>query len=97
MSSTAQLRTNARRKIEEGAVTVAYAADRDQVLKMLNEALALVRNCAVLLIERLLVDEFLLGSLVTLLMMVIPVFPVFEWLGPITRRPCARRAWSITN
>lgn len=40
MSSTAQLRTNARRKIEEGAVTVAYAADRDQVLKMLNEALA---------------------------------------------------------
>ncbi len=40
MSSVAQLRTNARRKIEEGAVTEGYAADRDQVLKLLNEALA---------------------------------------------------------
>lgn len=40
MSSVATLRANARRKIEEGAVTVGYAADREQVLKMLNEALA---------------------------------------------------------
>ena len=40
MSSTDVLRANARRKIEEGAVTAGYAADRDQVLKMLNEALA---------------------------------------------------------
>ena len=40
MSSTATLRANARHKIAEGAVTAGYAADRDQVLKMLNEALA---------------------------------------------------------
>ena len=40
MSSTAVLRATARRKIEEGAVTAGYAADREQVLKMLNEALA---------------------------------------------------------
>ena len=40
MSSTATLRANARRKIAEGAVTAGYSADRDQVLKMLNEALA---------------------------------------------------------
>ena len=40
MSSTATLRARARRKIEEGAVTAGYAADRDQVLKMLNDALA---------------------------------------------------------
>jgi len=40
MSSTATLRASARHKIEEGAVTAGYAADRDQVLKMLNDALA---------------------------------------------------------
>ena len=40
MSSVETLRTNARRKIEEGAMTVGYAANRDQVVKMLNEALA---------------------------------------------------------
>lgn len=40
MSSTATLRANARRKIEEGAVTVGYAANSDQVVKMLNDALA---------------------------------------------------------
>jgi bacterioferritin len=40
MSSVVELRANARRQIEEGAVTVAYAANREQVLKMLNEALA---------------------------------------------------------
>ena len=40
MSSTTALRANARRKIEEGAVTVGYAANRDQVVKMLNDALA---------------------------------------------------------
>ena len=40
MSSTETLRANARRKIEEGAMTAGYAANRDQVVKMLNEALA---------------------------------------------------------
>jgi bacterioferritin len=40
MSSVVELRANARRQIEEGAVTAAYAANREQVLKMLNEALA---------------------------------------------------------
>ncbi len=40
MSSKATLRANARRKIEEGALTAGYAANRDQVVKLLNEALA---------------------------------------------------------
>ena len=40
MSSTATLRANARRKIEEGALTAGYAANRDQVVEMLNDALA---------------------------------------------------------
>ncbi|MEQ1517470.1 MAG: ferritin-like domain-containing protein [Usitatibacteraceae bacterium] len=40
LTSTATLRANARRNIEEGAVTVGYAANREQVLKMLNDALA---------------------------------------------------------
>lgn len=40
MTSVETLRANARRKIEEGAVTVGYAANRDQVIKLLNEALA---------------------------------------------------------
>ena len=40
LSSVAELRANARRKIEEGAVTAGYSANREQVLKMLNEALA---------------------------------------------------------
>ncbi len=40
MSSIAALRASARRKIEDGAVTAGYAADRELVLKMLNEALA---------------------------------------------------------
>ena len=40
MSSTASLRANARKKIEEGAVTAGYSANRLQVLKMLNDSLA---------------------------------------------------------
>lgn len=40
MSSVETLRANARRKIEEGAVTAGYAANRDQVVRLLNEALA---------------------------------------------------------
>src|SRR5580692_5366978 len=34
------LRQRARKHIEEGAVTAGYAADRDTVLKLLNDALA---------------------------------------------------------
>ncbi|PWQ93818.1 ferritin-like domain-containing protein [Leucothrix arctica] len=34
------LRSNARKHIEQGAVTAGYSADRTQVLKLLNEALA---------------------------------------------------------
>lgn len=40
MSSVAMLRAAARCKIEEGAVTGGYAADRELVLRLLNEALA---------------------------------------------------------
>ena len=40
MSSIAALRASARRKIEDGAVTAGYTANRELVLKMLNEALA---------------------------------------------------------
>jgi bacterioferritin len=39
------LRENARRHIEEGAVTEHYAADREKVLEMLNEALATELLC----------------------------------------------------
>jgi bacterioferritin len=39
-STTANLRDRARRKIEKGAVTEGYAADRAKVVKMLNDALA---------------------------------------------------------
>ncbi len=40
LSTTATLRAHARRKIEKGAVTEGYAADRGKVVKMLNDALA---------------------------------------------------------
>jgi bacterioferritin len=40
LSSIAALRARARKHIESGAVTEAYAADRDTVLRLLNEALA---------------------------------------------------------
>ena len=39
------LRKQAREHIEEGAVTAGYTADRDEVLKMLNEALATELVC----------------------------------------------------
>jgi bacterioferritin len=39
------LRSEARRHIEEGAVTQGYAADREKVLQMLNEALATELVC----------------------------------------------------
>lgn len=40
MTDVKTLRENARKHIEEGAVTVGYAADRTEVLKQLNESLA---------------------------------------------------------
>lgn len=41
----AEIRRQARQKIEDGAVTQAYAADREEVLKLLNEALATELVC----------------------------------------------------
>ena len=40
LSSIATLRARARKHLETGAVTEAYAADRETVLRLLNEALA---------------------------------------------------------
>lgn len=40
LTDVATLRSQARRHIERGAVTAGYGADREQVLKMLNGALA---------------------------------------------------------
>ena len=40
LTDVATLRRQARKHIEEGAVTAGYAADRDAVLRLLNEALA---------------------------------------------------------
>lgn len=40
LTSVQTLRTQARQHVEQGAVTAGYSADRPQVLKMLNEALA---------------------------------------------------------
>lgn len=45
MTSVEQLRRNARRQVEEGAVTQGYEADRQQILKLLNEALATELVC----------------------------------------------------
>lgn len=45
LSSIAALRKRARSHIEEGAVTPSYSADRETVLKLLNEALATELVC----------------------------------------------------
>lgn len=45
LSSVDELRRNARQQVEEGAVTEGYEADRKQILKMLNEALATELVC----------------------------------------------------
>ncbi|MEO8143215.1 MAG: ferritin-like domain-containing protein [Betaproteobacteria bacterium] len=45
LSDIKTLRERARQHIEEGAVTSGYAADRDVVIKMLNEALATELVC----------------------------------------------------
>ncbi|HEY6453379.1 MAG TPA: ferritin-like domain-containing protein [Steroidobacteraceae bacterium] len=45
LSDVQTLRAQARRDIEEGAVTASYSADRDEVLRLLNEALATELVC----------------------------------------------------
>ena len=45
MSDIQSLRSRARQNIEEGAVTGGYAADREAVIKLLNEALATELIC----------------------------------------------------
>jgi bacterioferritin len=45
LSNIASLRKRARQNIEEGAVTTGYAADREAVIRMLNEALATELVC----------------------------------------------------
>jgi len=45
LPDVATLRRDARRHIEEGAVTPGYSADRTQVIQMLNEALATELVC----------------------------------------------------
>ncbi|RXR07245.1 ferritin-like domain-containing protein [Pseudoxanthomonas composti] len=45
LTDTATLRANARQSIEDGAITKSYSADREAVIKMLNEALATEYVC----------------------------------------------------
>ena len=45
LSDIAELRKRARQHIEDGAVTANYDADKDAVIKMLNEALATELVC----------------------------------------------------
>ncbi|MBV8495220.1 MAG: bacterioferritin, partial [Gammaproteobacteria bacterium] len=45
MSDIAAIRTRARRHIEQGAVTEDYSANRDNLIRLLNEALATELVC----------------------------------------------------
>ena len=45
ISDLAAIRERARRSIEDGAVTGGYKGDREQVVKVLNEALATELVC----------------------------------------------------
>lgn len=45
LTDTKTLRKRARQHVEEGAVTTGYAADRDSVIQLLNEALATELVC----------------------------------------------------
>ncbi len=45
LTDTKTLRKRARQHVEEGAVTTGYAADRDAVIQLLNEALATELAC----------------------------------------------------
>jgi bacterioferritin len=46
LSSIAELRERARQSLDDGAVTPSYSADREQVLRLLNEALATELVCS---------------------------------------------------
>ena len=45
LTDIATLRKNARQHVDEGAVTAGYSADRQQVLKLLNDSLATELIC----------------------------------------------------
>jgi bacterioferritin len=45
LTDTKTLRARARQNVEEGAVTVGYGADREAIIKLLNEALATELVC----------------------------------------------------
>jgi bacterioferritin len=45
LTDTATLRANARRNIEDGAITRSYSADKETVIKLLNDALATEYVC----------------------------------------------------
>ena len=45
LTDVATLRQRARQHVEEGAVTHSYTADREEVLRLLNEALATELVC----------------------------------------------------
>ena len=45
LSDIQTLRTRARQQIEEGPITESYGADRDRVIRVLNEALATELVC----------------------------------------------------
>ncbi|MBN6149334.1 bacterioferritin [Xanthomonas sp. AmX2] len=45
LTDTATLRANARQSIEDGAITQSYSADREAVIKLLNDALATEYVC----------------------------------------------------
>lgn len=72
MSSVETLRRQARKHIEQGAVTAGYSADRKQVLKLLNDALATELVCVLRyrrhhfmargIYAKSVADEFLLHS-----------------------------------
>lgn len=46
LTDVATLRANARENIDQGAITPSYSADRIEVIKLLNEALATELTCA---------------------------------------------------
>src|ERR1700761_6348498 len=72
MKDVKTIREEARRNIDEGAVTAGYSADRSEVLKLLNEALATELVCVLRyrrhhfmargLASKSIADEFLVHS-----------------------------------
>jgi bacterioferritin len=72
LTDVATLRANARQNIDQGAITPSYSADRVEVIKLLNEALATELVCALRyrchhfmargINSRSIADEFLIHS-----------------------------------